>query len=214
MKGRMEPLNCETEHPRQQQQIQWRRDKVQELSSKGHSQREIASFLQIGIGTVNRDLVHLRQQAKENIKKYVDERLPEEYEKCLVGLNSILREAWSISQSNDSRIEKIKALTLAKECYGMKLDLPTNATVVDDVIRFVSLHAVEAAAKEKNNAEYNVTLNTDEESISGNDVQRSEEDHSNQQSTTTGTATTTNNTHFLVEYGISHSGSGMSRNIK
>jgi hypothetical protein len=92
MIGRMEPLNCETEHPRQQQQIQWRRDKVQELNSKGHSQREIASFLQIGIGTVNRDLVHLRQQAKENIKKYVDERLPEEYEKCLVGLNSRIQE--------------------------------------------------------------------------------------------------------------------------
>ena len=50
----MELLNCEMEQ-RHQQQIQWRRDKVQELSSKGHSQREIASFLKVGIGTVNRD---------------------------------------------------------------------------------------------------------------------------------------------------------------
>ncbi|MGC2426044.1 MAG: hypothetical protein WA421_03335 [Nitrososphaeraceae archaeon] len=30
------------------------------------------------------------------------------------------------------------ALSLAKECYSMKLDLLTNATVVDDAIRFVS----------------------------------------------------------------------------
>ena len=29
-------------------------------------------------------------------------------------------------------------LSLAKECYSMKLDLLTNATVVDDAIRFVS----------------------------------------------------------------------------
>jgi hypothetical protein len=36
--------------------------------------------------------------------------------------------------------EKIQALSLAKECYSMKLDLLTNATVVDDVIRFVSSH--------------------------------------------------------------------------
>ena len=43
---------------RHQQQIQWRRDKVQGLSSNGHSQREIASFLKIGIGTVNDDLAH------------------------------------------------------------------------------------------------------------------------------------------------------------
>jgi hypothetical protein len=31
----------------------------------------------------------------------------------------------------------MQALSLAKECYSMKLDLLTNATVVDDAIRFV-----------------------------------------------------------------------------
>lgn len=36
------------------QSVQWRRDKVQELSSKGNSQREIARILQVGIGTINR----------------------------------------------------------------------------------------------------------------------------------------------------------------
>ena len=33
---------------------------------------------------------------------------------------------------------KLQALSLAKECYSMKMDLLTNATVVDDAIRFVS----------------------------------------------------------------------------
>jgi hypothetical protein len=37
--------------------------------------------------------------ACENIKKYIDERLPEEYEKCLVGLTAILKEAWITTQS-------------------------------------------------------------------------------------------------------------------
>ena len=36
-------------------------DKVQELSS----QREISKILQVGIGTVNRDLSYLRQQARK-----------------------------------------------------------------------------------------------------------------------------------------------------
>jgi hypothetical protein len=40
------------------------------------------------------------------------------------------------SNTEDKR-EKIQALYLAKECYSMKLDLLTNATVVDDAIRFV-----------------------------------------------------------------------------
>jgi hypothetical protein len=53
-------------------------------------------------------------------------------------LTAVLREAWSTSQQAEDRREKIQALSLAKECYSMKLDLLTNATVVDDAIRFVS----------------------------------------------------------------------------
>jgi hypothetical protein len=119
-------------------QIEWRRSKVAELDSQGHSQPEISRILQVSIGTINRDISILRQQAKEKIKKYIDERLPEEYEKCLVGLNAITKEAWNTAQSTEDKREKIQALSLAKECYSMKLDLLTNATVVDDAIRFIS----------------------------------------------------------------------------
>jgi Trp operon repressor len=132
-------LNLQIEHQeKESDRIDWRRNKVQELSSQGHSQREIAQILQVSNGTVNRDLSYLRQQSKENIRRYIDERLPEEYEKCLVGLTAILREAWNTSQHTEDRREKIQALSLAKECYSMKIDLLTNATVVDDAIRFVS----------------------------------------------------------------------------
>jgi predicted transcriptional regulator len=118
--------------------IEWRRSKVQELASQGYNQSEISRILQISQPTINRDITYLRQQAKHNIKKYIDERLPEEYEKCLVGLTAILREAWDTSQQTEDKREKIQALSLAKDCYSMKLDLLTNATVVDDAIRFVS----------------------------------------------------------------------------
>jgi hypothetical protein len=94
--------------------------------------------LQVGLATVNRDISYLRNQAKTNIKRYIDERLPEEYEKCLVGLTAITKEAWNTAQSTEDKRERIQALSLAKECYSMKLDLLTNATVVDDAIRFVS----------------------------------------------------------------------------
>ena len=70
-----------------QQQIEWRRAKVMELLSKGESnQSEIARILHVDKSIICRDIAYLRQQAKENIKKYIDEMLPEEYEKCLVGL--------------------------------------------------------------------------------------------------------------------------------
>src|SRR5437763_6021964 len=100
----------------------------------------------MGLGThavVNRDISYLRNQAKTNIKRYIDERLPEEYEKCLVGLNAITREAWNTAQNTEDKREKIQALSLAKECYSMNLDLLTNATVVEDAIRFVSQKSTE-----------------------------------------------------------------------
>jgi Trp operon repressor len=134
----MEHLSTAMEQHQEQLQLQWRRDKVQELCSKGYSQREISRILQVGLATVNRDISYLRNQAKSNIKRYIDERLPEEYEKCLIGITAILKEAWNTSQQAEDRREKIQALSLAKECYSMKLDLLTNATVVDDAIRFVS----------------------------------------------------------------------------
>jgi hypothetical protein len=54
-------------------------------------------------------LAYLRQQAKSNIKLYIDERLPEEYERCLVGLTAITREAWATSQHAQDKREKIQA---------------------------------------------------------------------------------------------------------
>jgi Trp operon repressor len=59
----MEHLSSGMEHQDQdQQQLQWRRDKVQELCSKGYSQREISQVLQVGLATVNRDISYLRDQ--------------------------------------------------------------------------------------------------------------------------------------------------------
>jgi hypothetical protein len=108
------------------------------LDQRVQPKREISQVLQVGLATVNRDISYLRNQAKTNIKRYIDARLPEEYKKCLVGLTAITKEAWNSAQSTQDKREKMQALSLAKDCYSMKLDLLTNATVVEDAIRFVS----------------------------------------------------------------------------
>jgi hypothetical protein len=53
-------------------------------------------------------------------------------------MNIIPSQQKSIFSKTENKREKIRALSLAKECYSMKLDLLTNATVVGDAIRFVS----------------------------------------------------------------------------
>jgi hypothetical protein len=160
-------LSSQFERPgKKKERVEWRRDKILGLSSQGLSQREISQVLQISIGTVNRDLSYLRQNAKNNIKRYVDERLPEEYEKCLVGLNSILREAWITAAKAEDKREKLQALSLAKECYSMKLELLTNATVVDDAIRFVSSNS-KCRTRLDNNASQEINSHNNYTSDSG-----------------------------------------------
>ena len=165
--------------------IEWRRNKVLELSSRGYNQREIADTLKISEPTVSRDLSYLKNQAKSNIKRYMDEKLPCEYEKCLVGLTSILKEAWNTATNTEDKREKIQALSLAKECYGMKLDLLTNATVVNDAIRFVAssnqkgYHQQQILSEGEEKAKDNCRAIENQDNRS-NDIQGSEEENQQQ----------------------------------
>jgi predicted transcriptional regulator len=166
--------------------IQWRRSKVQELSVKGYNHYEIASILQISRPTITRDIQYLSERAKQNIRKYIDERLPEEYEKCMVGLNAITREAWNTAQNTEDKREKIQALSLAKDCYSMKLDLLTNATVVDDAIRFVSQKSTEelkssSNSRSEDNSESNEPdYDQDEDQLEGKQEEETGEVTTNQ----------------------------------
>ena len=54
-------------------------------------------------------------------------------------MTAIQKEAWNAAEQTQDVREKMQALSLAKDCYGMKLELLTNATVVDDAIRFVGI---------------------------------------------------------------------------
>ena len=120
------------------ERLQWRRNKVLELSSEGHSQPQIASILQVSLGTVNRDLQHLKRLAKANISKYINETLPLEYETCLIGLNAILAKTWDIANNpRSSERERLQAIVVSMQAYGMKIDLLTNATVVERAVQFV-----------------------------------------------------------------------------
>ena len=69
------------------------------------------------------------------------------------------KEAWNTANNTEDKREKIQALSLAKECYSMKLDLLTNATVVDDAIRFVPSKSNENLKSSHNSNEDDKELN-------------------------------------------------------
>jgi IS30 family transposase len=130
--------------------LEWRRNKVQQLLVRGYSQWDIADELQIDQSTVSRDIQCIRREAQENLKSHIQQRPPEEYERCLTGLNQVLRLSWDIADrtknaSNDNGQTitttddktRLQALSLINDCYKYIMDLTTNGVVVTDAIKYV-----------------------------------------------------------------------------
>ena len=131
-----------TEHLRSisEQSLRWRRDKVKESTIEGYTQREVSTELLVALAQVNKDLKYMRQEAKHNIKHYMDEYLPAEFQHCLDALNMIVKEMWNM-ETEDNR-ELMQSRTLIKECCAMRIDLLSNATVVDRAVKFVDRNKV------------------------------------------------------------------------
>ena len=104
------------------QTVKWRRSKVLELSSEGRSQSEIARIMQVSSATTSMGIQFLRREAKENIRRYIDERLPFEFHKCLVGLDNIVCKMSDIANSaeSDSR-DILQATSVKMQAYSMTL---------------------------------------------------------------------------------------------
>ena len=123
------------------QTVKWRRSKVLELSSEGRSQSEIARIMQVSSATISMDIQFLRREAKENIRRYIDERLPFEFHKCLVGLDTIVCKMSDIVNSTESDSRDILQATSVKmQAYAMKIDLLSNATVIEKAVHFIDKH--------------------------------------------------------------------------
>ena len=67
-----------------------------ELSSQGHSQRDIADTLHVNKSVISRDKAYPKPQAQENLKTHIQDKLPEEYQNCMTGINQVLKICWEV----------------------------------------------------------------------------------------------------------------------
>lgn len=122
---------------RNREQMEWRRNKVQELAVKGYRQTEIVQILQINKSTICKDVSFLKEHARNTIRNHIEDRLPYEYNKCLQGLEEIIKESWIIADKAEDTKEKLQSLALIKESYSTKMDLLTNAGLLSDSVKWV-----------------------------------------------------------------------------
>jgi hypothetical protein len=169
---------------REQDQIEWRRSQVLELSSQGQTERQIATVLQVGKTTVHKDLAYLSRQAKEGLRTHVQDKLPEEYQKCMVGINQVLNMAWSIV--NKSVVDdktRLQALALINDCNKYKMDLTTNGVVITDAIKFVQTNKEKLSMSSKKEDDKESKERDDEDREQLKEKQEEETGKSNQVTT-------------------------------
>jgi transcriptional regulator len=131
MKGNTGNLTIKAE------QLEWRRGKVIELRARGLSYMEISRELQVSKTVIGEDMLYLRKRAKETIKEYVTEHLPEQYQVCLSALDTILKHAFEILQTTHDNREKLSAMEVFKDTHLTKLDLLSNATTIDSALNYI-----------------------------------------------------------------------------
>jgi hypothetical protein len=71
---------------------------VRELLVKGYNHYEIANTLQIPRPIITKDIQYPRQQDRENLQIHIQERLPQEYQNCIAGINRVLHLTWEIAE--------------------------------------------------------------------------------------------------------------------
>jgi hypothetical protein len=119
-------------------QLQWRRSKVLELESQGYSNVEIAAKLHVDDGTIGRDLSYLRKQARESLLTHINEVIPMQYQRCMVGMQSNLKEVLEIAQTTADPRVKLQARAIVNDCYKIIMDLVTNHGVITDAMKMVN----------------------------------------------------------------------------
>ena len=91
--------------------------KVIELRARGLSHGEIAQQLQVSRASISSDIQYLRNQAKESIREYVTEPLPEQYLVCLTALDAIIKRAFDILDTSPDNRERLQAMELFKDTH-------------------------------------------------------------------------------------------------
>jgi hypothetical protein len=121
-----------------QEQIEWRRSKILDLAADGYSIREMESTLKIPRATIGRDIILLRQQAKNDIHKYIQEQVPFEYKKTLAGLEGIIKYTSSVmNDESKEHKERMQAANIKMQAYNMKMEMVSGANLVEEGIELV-----------------------------------------------------------------------------
>jgi hypothetical protein len=106
------------------------------LRVRALSQTEIARELQVSEASISLEMQYLSSQAKESIKEYATEYLPEQNQICLSWLDEISRvhlKYWR----HQKTIEKIASYGAIQRCSFSQIRIVIQCTTVDSALNYI-----------------------------------------------------------------------------
>ena len=82
--------------------------------------------------------MYLKKLAQDNLQKHIHETIPEEYQKCMVGMKSLLKKTLQIAETVTGPRIKLQARAIISDCYKFILDISINKGIVSDVLKYVT----------------------------------------------------------------------------
>jgi hypothetical protein len=92
--------------------VDWRRNKVQQLLVRGYSQWDVAEELQTDQSNCKQRYSISKTQAQKNLQKHIQQKLPEEYQRCLTGMNQVLKLIWQIANNTRQMVKSIMIIAI------------------------------------------------------------------------------------------------------
>jgi hypothetical protein len=115
-----------------------RRETIHSLLAKGYNQYQTAAILHCSQETVYKDVAWLRNYYKQQMHRYIENRLPELWESCLMQLHSTMAAVAKIAEDpNTSTHDKLHAHSLMVDCIKVKEGLISDPTIIQQALDIV-----------------------------------------------------------------------------
>lgn len=130
--------------------LEWRRDFVLDKLCRGWSQQDISNELHLHKSTISLDCKFLSEQSQRDLRDLVDKRVPTRYLQCDVGLQAVLKRAWSIVDDPNSKTsEVISSLALISNLYDKLMELSVNGEVLSKGLSIIERTKAEILRREQ-----------------------------------------------------------------
>jgi hypothetical protein len=142
--------------------IELRRGRVLELLSKGETnQSEIAKKLNVSPALISIDIQFLKEQARENLRTHLQEKLPFEHSRAMTGINDLLKKANDILDNTKDPKLQLQTINVLANLYAGILTMATDGGIIQQAMEKVELLEDIKRGKFENSNEEPVTEESD-----------------------------------------------------